>query len=102
MTRDETVALFLECEAKRPKRAPRRWPKEKTNATRKTRGHEAAKAHWNAWAEPCSPNARPWKPMAAGPLKRLNGMRRARANFNFCLFLNAGAVRRERGRSQSA
>ena len=43
MTRDETVALFLECEARRD--AARAAGKPKYEA------HLAAKAHWNAWVD---------------------------------------------------
>jgi hypothetical protein len=43
MTRDETIALFLECEAKRA---------EALNAAKsEEEAHEAARTHWNAWAE---------------------------------------------------
>ena len=44
MTRDETVALFLECEAKRAAALAAGEPDDKA--------HEAAKAIWNAWAQP--------------------------------------------------
>jgi hypothetical protein len=43
MDRDETIALFLECEAERAE--ARAAGKSEDDA------HEAAKAHWNAWAE---------------------------------------------------
>ncbi len=50
MTRDETVALFLECEAKRAaaRAAALGEGKERTS---EEHSREAAKAHWNAWAE---------------------------------------------------
>jgi hypothetical protein len=52
MTRDETVALFLECEAKRAEARATALAEGKDKDGANTAGHEAAKAHWNAWAEP--------------------------------------------------
>ncbi len=52
MTRDETVALFLECEAKRAEARAAALAEGKDKHGADTAAHEAAKAHWNAWAEP--------------------------------------------------
>ena len=52
MTRDETVALFLECEAKRAEARAAALAEGKDEGGANTAAHEAAKAHWNAWAEP--------------------------------------------------
>ncbi len=51
MTRDETVALFLECEAKRGEARAAALAEGKSEAGAEDTAHEAAKAHWNAWAE---------------------------------------------------
>ena len=51
MTRDETVALFLECEAKRAAARATALAGGKSEIDAKTEAHAAAKAHWNAWAE---------------------------------------------------
>ena len=50
MTRDETVALFLECEAKRAEARTAALAEGKSE-TRTNIAHEAAKRHWNAWAQ---------------------------------------------------
>ena len=52
MTRDETVALFLECEAKRAEARAAALAEGKDEDDADSIAHEAAKAHWNAWAEP--------------------------------------------------
>ncbi|MBI4724984.1 MAG: pentapeptide repeat-containing protein [Rhodomicrobium sp.] len=51
MTRDETVALFLECEAKRAEARAAALAESKSGDDAENIAHEAAKAHWNAWAE---------------------------------------------------
>jgi hypothetical protein len=51
MTRDETVALFLECKAKRAAAWKAALAQGKSENEAKEIAHEAAKAHWNAWAE---------------------------------------------------
>ena len=50
MTRDETVALFLECEAKRAEACAAALSEGKSKDEAGHTAHEAAKAHWNAWA----------------------------------------------------
>ena len=95
MTRDETIALFLECEAKRAESLAAGKSEDEA--------HEAAKAHWNAWAkallaerkamegdgrwaaeiipfrlEPKNAETRAW-------------MKTAEADFSRCLFLVRGA-----------
>ncbi len=52
MTRDETVALFLECEAKRAEARAAALAVGKDTVGADNAAHEAAKTHWNAWAEP--------------------------------------------------
>ncbi len=51
MTRDETVALFLECEAKRAEARAAALAGGKSEDAAEAEAHEAAKAHWNAWAQ---------------------------------------------------
>jgi hypothetical protein len=51
MTRDETIALFLECEAKRVAERANALAEGKSEPEAEDIAHEAAKAHWNAWAE---------------------------------------------------
>ena len=51
MTRDETVALFLECEAKRAEVRDAALAEGKSEEEARDIAHEAAKEHWNAWAE---------------------------------------------------
>ena len=51
MTRDETIALFLECEAKRAEARAAALAGGKSGDDTETAAHDAAKAHWNAWAE---------------------------------------------------
>ncbi len=51
MTRDETIALFLECEAKRSEARAAALAEGKDEADARKVAHEAAKAHWNAWAD---------------------------------------------------
>ncbi|MGO9483795.1 MAG: pentapeptide repeat-containing protein [Rhodomicrobium sp.] len=51
MTRDETVALFLECEGKRAEARAAALAGGEDEEDAYEAAHEAAKAHWNAWAE---------------------------------------------------
>ena len=51
MTRDETVALFLECEAKRAEALAAALAKGKDERDAENTAHQAAKAHWNGWAQ---------------------------------------------------
>jgi Pentapeptide repeats (9 copies) len=51
MTRDETVAFFLECEARRAEARAAAPAQGKSGYDRARIAHEAAKAHWNAWSE---------------------------------------------------
>ena len=56
MTRDEavrerTVERFLECEAKRAEARAAALAEGKSEGEAREIAHEAAKEHWNAWAE---------------------------------------------------
>ena len=96
MTRDETVNRFLECEAKRAEAL----------AAGKSEGevHEAAKAHWNAWAKALLAERKAmeadgrWatKKSLFSRLEPKNAetrawMKTAEADFSRCLFLVRGA-----------
>jgi hypothetical protein len=104
MTRDETVALFLECEAKRAGARAAALAGGKDEDDADTAAHEAAEAHWNAWAEARLAERRAmeadgrwaaeedWK----GDLEPQNDdtrawMENAKADFSRCLFLVRGA-----------
>ena len=104
MTRDETVALFLECEAKRAGARAAALAGGKDEDGADTAAHEAAKAHWNAWAEARLAERKAmeadgrwdaekdWK----GDLEPRNDdtrawMENAKADFSCCLFLVRGA-----------
>ena len=51
MTRDETIALFSECEAKRAEARAAAFAKGMSESDARFIIGEAGKAHWNAWAE---------------------------------------------------
>ena len=51
MNRDETVAFFLECEARRCKARVAALAEGKSQGEALEAGHEAARVHWNDWAE---------------------------------------------------
>ena len=52
MTRDESIALFEACEAKRAEARAAALAEGKDEHEARRIAHEAARAHWNAWAEP--------------------------------------------------
>ena len=103
MTRDETVALFLECEGKRGEARAAALAQGKSEDEARDIAHEAAKAHWNAWAEGLLAER---KAMEAdgrwvaekdwrGSLEPKNAetstwMEKAAASFSRCLFLVPG------------
>ena len=109
MTRDETVALFLECEARRAEARKVALDEGKSEDEAREIAHEAAKAHWNAWAEDVLAERKAmeaggrwlaeedWK----GDFQAKNDatrdwFTRAKTDFSFCLFLNKGAMNEER------
>ncbi len=51
MTRDETIALFLECEAKRKEAREAALAQGADEVDVLNAAHDAAKVHWNAWAD---------------------------------------------------
>jgi uncharacterized protein YjbI with pentapeptide repeats len=50
MTRDETIALLLECEEKRVEARAAALAENKSEDEARSAAREAAKVHWNAWA----------------------------------------------------
>jgi hypothetical protein len=104
MTRDETVALFLECEAKRGEARAAALAEGKSEDEARETAHEAAKAHWNAWAEPLlaerkameqsgawAAEKKPWGSIEAKNEETRAWMERADAHFSRCLYLVRGA-----------
>ena len=110
MNRDETVALFLECEAKRGKARAAALAGGKSKGEAGGMAHEAAKAHWNAWAEArlaerkameadgrWSAEKHPWGTLEAKNDETRAWMESAAADFSRCLFLERGAEGSSKG-----
>jgi uncharacterized protein YjbI with pentapeptide repeats len=101
MKRDKTVALFLECEAKRLAARVTALGDHKSDADARKAAHEAAKHHWNAWAQERLDERKALEQSGAWAMKSdasapANAETRAwfekaEANFSRCLFLVAGA-----------
>ena len=104
MKRDITVARFLECEAKRIAARAEALTKDQSEQEARDLAHEAAKKHWNAWAQSlleekrALEKSRGWATLkdksgnlAAANAQTRDWMERAEANFSRCLFLVAGA-----------
>ncbi len=96
MTRDETIAFFLECEAKRKEALAAALAEGKPVLAAVDLAHDAAKKCWNAWAKEL---------LAERETMRANGRwagsegdwhGRAAADFSFCLFVNKGAANKEK------
>jgi hypothetical protein len=92
MTRDETIALFMECDAK--------WAEANAAGKSEEEAYEAAKAHWNAWAEALLSERRTME--AGGHWAKENSRRsdderkrawlnKAAVYFQNCLFFQAGS-----------
>ena len=103
MNRDETVVLFLECEAKRSEARAAALAEGKSEDQAREIAHEAAKAHWNAWAEDFLSEREALEESSAwaqekdgfGRLSPKNAetrswMEKAKVNFSRCLFLLEG------------
>jgi hypothetical protein len=105
MTRDETVALFLECEGKRAEACAAALAEGKSKYDARNIAHDAAKAHWNAWAEARLAERKAMEADGSWAAKKKHGycilqpkndetrawMEAAKANFSHCLFLIRGA-----------
>jgi len=88
MRRDETVNRFLECEAKRAESLAAGKSEDEV--------HEAAKAHWNAWAKALLAERKAMEADGRWSFESKNDATRdwhsrAETDFSFCLFLNKGA-----------
>jgi hypothetical protein len=100
MTRDETVALFLECEAKRAEARAAALNAGKDARAAEKAAHMAAKAHWNGWAEALLARRKAmeadgrWKTknafgkLESANLQTRNWINAAAADFSNCLFLS--------------
>ncbi len=116
MNRDETVALFLECEAKRAEARAAALADGKSEDDARNIAHEAAKAHWNAWVElllaerKAMENAGTWKSSRAytgAPEEGENPqtqawLEKAAADFSRCLFLVRGVEGTVEGTKETA
>jgi uncharacterized protein YjbI with pentapeptide repeats len=104
MKRDKTVALFLECEAKRLAGRVSALAEGETETESRKTAHKAAKEHWNAWAQALLDKRKEMETSgawaaendASGKLMGKNEatcawLKNAKANFSRCLFLVAGA-----------
>ena len=96
MTRDETIALFLECEAKRAGALAAALAEGKREYEADAIAHEAAKAHWNSWADGLRAERKTMEADARWDSEQNVWYDRAKVDFKFCLFLNKGAVNEEK------
>lgn len=100
MTRDETLALFLECEAKRSQVRAAALAEGRNEDEAREIAHEAAKAHWNAWADRMLTEKKAleiagdwavWSPWRRGTEPKNSETRAwmtsAKADFSQCIFL---------------
>jgi len=100
MTRDETLQLFLECEAKR--RQARAAGKDVDEA------HDEAKAHWNAWAEGMLAHRKAMEADGTWLTKSESAETHdwyscAKVDFSSCVFLNEGIpAKKEEAQAEAA
>ncbi len=90
MTRDETVVLFMECEAKRIEVRSAALAEGKSVDDASKLAHEAAKTCWNAWAEALLAERMIMEAAGRWPSEKRVWEDRAKVDFNFCLFLDNG------------
>jgi hypothetical protein len=91
MTRDETVALFLKCEAKRTESRTAALAEGKSEDEADNIAHEAAKVQWNAWATKwLSPRDGLPKKVRSGVARssaeNMASIESAKADFSYCFF----------------
>ena len=88
MTRDETVAMFLASEAKRAEVRANALSEGKEEHEADEIAHEAAKAHWNAWADALLAERKAME--ADGRWASEGSAWQARSNIDFtrCVFVN--------------
>jgi hypothetical protein len=107
MTRDETIALFLECESKRAVARFAALEQGKSEHEAREIAHEAAKRRWNAWAKDMLAKRKapeesgawavewvvelfPFLPNQAKNAETRAWMVEAEASFSRCLFFSKG------------
>ncbi len=88
MTRGETIQRFLECEAKRTEALAAGKSEEEA--------HNAAKAHWNAWAEPLLYERRAMEADGRWNSKKDDWNDHAAAIFTLCIFLSEAVANKEK------
>ena len=86
MTRDETIALFLECEAKRAEARAAATHEGKREYEADEVAHEAAKAHWNAWAEGMLAKRKALEQSGQWPSEAGSWMEELKVDFSRCVF----------------
>jgi hypothetical protein len=90
MTRDGTVALLLECEEERRKAKAAALEAGNPDDEARSIAHEAAKAHWNAWAEEMLKKRAALEQAGQWGAEKYSWREKARADFSRCLFLLKG------------
>ena len=103
MTRDKTVQRFMECEAKRKEERDSALKEGRSEEDALEIGHEAARAHWNAWAEELLAKRKALEDAGSWRVKTLNWgglepknaatrtwMAAAKATFSQCAFVFKG------------
>ena len=93
--REGTVERFLECEAKRAEARAAALAEGKSKVEAREIAHDAAKRHWNAWAEDMLAERKELDERGAWTAGNPNAetrawMEKAKTNFSRCLFLLMG------------
>lgn len=96
MTRDETVARFLECEAKRISERVAALAAGKSQNVADEAGHAAAKKLWNDWANGLIAGREAMEADGRWKKDAKNWRARANADFSSCVFFNKDAVKEEK------
>ena len=96
MTRDETIALFLECEARRSETRKAALDQGKSENEAETIAHDAAKRLWNEWADALLAEKKAMETEDRWDAGQEDWRTRAEADFSFCLFLNKVGVNEEK------
>ena len=88
MTRDESIALFQECENTRAKARAVALAEGRSESEAEDIAHNAAKDHWNAWANGliAERNAMEEDGRWASEVEKQAWLSRATVDFSFCLF----------------
>jgi hypothetical protein len=88
MNQNQTIALFLECEAIRAEAQAAALAEGKSEDDAREIAHEAAKVYWNAWAEPLLAERKAMEADGRWDTSKADWSTRAKADFSYCLFLN--------------